>query len=105
MPLRLKLLLAGLALASALAAGVWVQGLRNENVALTALNKTLQADLKAARDLRKSEQSVAAEHVVKQTTLRIIQRKSNEKLHTATSRNPRWADERVPADVAAALGM
>jgi hypothetical protein len=105
MPLRLKALLACLALVSALAAGLWVQGLRDENAALTARCTALEADLKASVKLRVVDQEVAAQHVVKQAILRASTRKSNEKLHTATTRNPRWADGRVPADVAAALGM
>ena len=105
MPLRLKVLLGALALVSALAGGWWVQGLRSDNAALTVANKTLSDDLKAATKLRETEQEVDATHVVKQAILRSSTRKANAKLHTATQRNPTWADERVPADVAAALGM
>lgn len=102
---RTVAVLAALALAGALGLGWWCNGLRAENARLTLANSTLVADLDTAYTLRANEQAVAKTYVDTIATLRTGQRKSHAALSTAVTANPGWAAQRVPADVAAALGM
>lgn len=97
--------LAALALAGCTWMGWYVQGLRAENESLGTANAALTADLAASRQLREADQAVAQKHAQRVAKMTTIQKATDAKLYRALEQNAAWAGQRVPDDVADALGL
>lgn len=102
---RVTLVLACVAALGCVGLGWWVNGLRAENARLGAAVTALTDDLNAERELRLVDQLVAKRYADSVAALTTKQRATHAKLQTALDANASWADQRVPSDVAAALGM
>lgn len=85
---------------------VWfAQSTRAENKRLGTALSQAQTALETANRIRAADQAVAGKYAAQVRTLQVEQRKSNASLKAALAANAPWADQNVPADVAAALGL
>jgi hypothetical protein len=100
-----KVIAGGVLLLALLAAGWWVKDLHADNVRLTEANAQMASDIEALNIQRDNDAKVAKQHLAAIATLREKKRQADAKLSTALAQNPDWASQRVPDDVAAALGV
>lgn len=102
---RVVAVLACVALLCALGLGWTTATTRAENKRLSATVAGLTVDLATAKLLRESDQKVATRYAERVAILTTTQKATDAKLQAAIAANAPWADQNVPPDVAAALGM
>lgn len=105
MRIQVAIAAALIALASALGLGWWCASLRAENQRLGAAVRGLTVDLATAKRLRLGDQQVALRYAKSVAILTTTQKATDAKLQAAIAANASWADQNVPPDVAAALGL
>lgn len=102
---RILALVAAVSALCALLALGWASHLTSQNKRLGERAEALAADLDAERNLRTAERLVATRQAQRLAALTTKQRETHARLQSAISASPGWAAERVPADVAAVLGL
>lgn len=102
---RLMVILACVALAGALGLGWWCASLRSDNKRLSDSVAGLTVDLATAKRLRLGDQQVALRYAKSVASMTTTQKATDAKLQAALAANAPWADQNVPPDVAAAIGL